>query len=360
VAASSGFLAMNVPVDLSTSVGALFIGFSIALVLWGVQILQSFWYYLNYPKDSAPLKVWVLLMNLLASADVAFSFAGIWNAAIRNSGTPPNPFSDKHILYRVAMYAFVGFFAQMFFLYRIFKFASMGWVKYLVPLALLPLIVYQTIANMIFAVTWIDAKPAANSLAAGSVEVHLLTKTRVWVISAYAAACATDILITIVMSALLLSQRSGIQRTDRLLVRIAVTSINTGSWTAINALLTVILTTTTPASDLTFSIPSWFASTLYVNTVLCNLNVRQFFRSKDDESNFIFSSTLRFRKPFRFTATHPTARSRNTVTRPNEHELSTFRMEAKHGDDDELFNTGAKATKDHTSGATTSNESVAV
>ena len=39
----------------------------------------------------------------------------------------------------------------------------------------------------------------------------------------------------------------------------------------------------TPNSDFIFAIPSWFASVLYVNTVLCNLNVRQFFRARDTD-----------------------------------------------------------------------------
>jgi len=320
--------ANNVPIDLSITFGALFVGLCIGLVLWGMQILQSFWYYLNYPNDPPLLKVWVLLLNLFATSDIAFSFAGIWQATIKSSGKIPDTFATKPVFYRIPMYGFVGFLAQLFFLYRIYKFASVGWVKILIPLTLLPMIVYQLVANIIFAVTWLCTDPGTD-VAASALRVNSVTQK--WVISSYAVASATDILITIVLSALLLSQRSGVQRTDRLLVRIAITSINTGSWTAVDALLTAILTATNPTNklDYIYAAPSWVASTLYANTVLCNLNIRQFFRTKDsaDSSSIKFASTLhtlRFLKPFRGS---PPTSFPSHETESDEHELPTIRVE---------------------------------
>jgi len=286
--------AMNVPIDLGRTFGALLIGLSFALILWGMQTLQSVWYYLNYPKDPLILKIWVAVISVLSTLDVGFSFAGVWEGAIRNSGTPPDAFSTKPIFWRIIAYGFVGFLCQLFFLYRIVKFAEARIIKYGIPILLMPLMIYQMIANFVYAALWLKSDPGTDIAAA---TIKTVNATSVWVVSSYAVTCATDVIIALVMSGLLLQKRSGIAQTDKLLVKIAVTSINTGTWTAIDALLTVIFSLVTPNSDFIFAIPSWFASVLYVNTVLCNLNVRQFFRAKDTERNSKGLGSIRMLNP---------------------------------------------------------------
>jgi len=159
------------------------------------------------------------------------------------------------------------------------------------------------------------------------------------VISAYTVATVTDVLITIVMSGLLLSKRSGIKRTDRLLANIAITSINTGSWTVINALLTVILTVATSKSTYIFAIPNLSAAPLYVNTVLCNLNVRQFFRDQEAETSFQFS-TVRIINLFR---REPRTRHASATRDTEDAELPTIRIEGEQ-DRNEFLNVESKTS----------------
>jgi len=280
---------MNVPIDLSGTFGALLIGLSIGLILWGMQTLQSVWYYLNYPKDPLLLKLWVALISILSTMDIAFSFSGIWEGVIAMSGTYSSTLPMKLVYARLLAYGFVGFFCQLFFLYRIFKFAGIRLIKYGIPALLLPLMIYQLVANIICAALWLRTDPGNNMAGATT-----RAAARAWIVSSYAVTGATDIIIALVMGGLLLQRRSGDSKTDRLLIKIAVTSINTGTWTAVDALLTVILSLTTPDSEDIFACPSWFASPLYVNTVFCNLNIRQFFRDSDDSNDTIWLSTVGF------------------------------------------------------------------
>jgi len=76
-------------------------------------------------------------------------------------------------------------------------------------------------------------------------------------------------------------RRTGTKRTDKLLTELAIASVATGSWTALDSILIVILTTSTPSSAFLFAAPNFCFSSLYINTVLCNLNIRQFFRERD-------------------------------------------------------------------------------
>lgn len=342
----------NVPIDLSGTYGALFVGLAIALILWGMQTLQSVWYYLNYPKDPRMLKIWIAAICLLSTLDVGFSFAGVWEGTISSSGAVPQTFSNPSLFYRIVVYGVVGFLSQLFFLYRIIKFADILLIKYGIPLLLLPLIVYQMIANIVYAALWlrVSANPGPDIAAAN---IRIFESTQKWVVSSYAVACATDIVIAFVMGGLLLTRRSGIARTDRLLVRITITSINTGSWTAVNALLTVILTLKTPQTDYIFAVPSLTASTLYANSVLCNLNVRQFFRASDAASttnNNWGSSVHKWKTSMGWRVDPSTARSRNSTRGTEQNiELPTISLDTTQNSED-ILHTQSKASTGSTMG----------
>lgn len=256
--------------------------------------------------------------------------------------------------YRIVVYGVVGFLSQLFFLYRIIKFADIPLIKYGIPLLLLPLMIYQMIANIVYAALWLitSANPGPDI---ASANIRIFESTQKWVVSSYAVASATDIVIALVMGGLLLTRRSGIARTDRLLVKIAVTSINTGTWTAVNALLTVILTLATPQTDYIFAVPSLTASTLYANSVLCNLNVRQFFRARDTAPTTTtnwFSSIHKWKPSMVWRVDPSTAHTRSTGTRRTEQniELPTIGLETTQNSEDFLHMQSKASSMGSTSG----------
>ncbi|KAH0828789.1 hypothetical protein J3R83DRAFT_3233 [Lanmaoa asiatica] len=93
-------------------------------------------------------------------------------------------------------------------------------------------------------------------------------------------AAAVDVLIAISLTFLLVSKwtTTGFTSTAHHLQRLAVFSVNTGIWTATFALLTVILMQLFPSNLLyaVFGIP---LCSVYCNTLLANLNVREYVRS---------------------------------------------------------------------------------
>jgi len=267
-----------VPIDLGLTYGALLVGSLIGAVLWGVQVLQTVWYYVHYPADSITVKLFVAVLNVVGTTDSVIGVASIWQGAIRNSGLPPDIFTNPLLFVRIPISGIVALFAQSWFVYRIFQFADVPLIKYGVPVLLAPLVIFQLVGNSIVAGTWLHTSPGSNPLLA---EVTTQNRVQKYIIGLYSSTCAADIIIAFVMCYLLYRRRTGLRRTDRLLTNLALASINTGSWTAFDSILIVILTTSTPSSTFLFAAPNFCFSSLYINTVLCNLNVRQFFRVSD-------------------------------------------------------------------------------
>ncbi|KAI5992479.1 hypothetical protein EDD15DRAFT_2368252 [Pisolithus albus] len=74
-------------------------------------------------------------------------------------------------------------------------------------------------------------------------------------------------------------------RTDRILIRLIVISVNSALWTALFGLLAVVFLVTLP-QDMVFSGFYFPLCTLYCNTLLASLNVRRFVRGTDDGGSY--------------------------------------------------------------------------
>ncbi|KIJ58332.1 hypothetical protein HYDPIDRAFT_119660 [Hydnomerulius pinastri MD-312] len=94
-------------------------------------------------------------------------------------------------------------------------------------------------------------------------------------------AAAVDITTTIAMCTLLAMGRTRLNaNTDRMLLRLVIISINTGLWTALFALFTVILHVVYPG-NLMYTGVYFPLCTLYCNTLVANFNVRSYARGHD-------------------------------------------------------------------------------
>lgn len=112
---------------------------------------------------------------------------------------------------------------------------------------------------------------------------------------------AVDIVISASLVTLLLMGRTGFNQrcdhllnsdhkvpidvsisTDKLVVRLVVITVNTGLWTALFGLLSVILLVTLPRADIVYGITNFPISSLYFNTMIATLNVRTYVRATSD------------------------------------------------------------------------------
>ncbi|KAF9238081.1 hypothetical protein BU15DRAFT_62728 [Melanogaster broomeanus] len=105
---------------------------------------------------------------------------------------------------------------------------------------------------------------------------------------------AVDIVIAIAMCTLLAMGRSGFsEKTDQLVLRLIVISLNTGLWTAILALLSIILLVSLPSTEVVYTGVYYPLGSLYCNTLLANLNVRPYLRGGEQVYSFRIARSRR-------------------------------------------------------------------
>ncbi|KAI5992187.1 hypothetical protein EDD15DRAFT_2197205 [Pisolithus albus] len=235
--------AATVTVDLSLSWGSMLAGIFASLILYGISILQTFIYYVQYPKDRTSLKLLVVGLLLLDTLHQFLACAGMWSYLVQYYGdftnlTTMHPHwflsSSNHSLY-----------------------GGYGHVRTdaAVPPALTNILFYSQ---------------------------HLLKLAN----ASNGTAAAVDITIAAALCTLLAMGRSGFSRgTDRILIRLIVISVNSALWTALFGLLAVVFLVTLP-QDMVFSGFYFPLCTLYCNTLLASLNVRRFVRGTDDGGSY--------------------------------------------------------------------------
>ncbi|KAI6141031.1 hypothetical protein BKA82DRAFT_4205933 [Pisolithus tinctorius] len=273
----------TVSIDLSLSWGSLLAGTFASLILYGVSILQTFIYYVQYPKDRTPLKLLVRLIDLsdfllivehtvvrLGGVEMRshLKFRAVWSYLVQYYGNFVNlAVMHPPLLLATVVTSLVSFVVQSFFIWRIWS-LSTGHFKWIIPLILMPFVTAQpdyTVKGLI--------TPAIEAVSG-----PLLTKIAN---ASNGTAAAVDITIAIMLCVLLAMGRTGFSgRTDRMLLRLIIVSVNTGIWTALFGLLAVILLVTLP-QDLVFSGFYFPLCTLYCNMLLASLNVRRFVSSTD-------------------------------------------------------------------------------
>lgn len=262
----------TVSIDLSLSWGSLLAGTFASLILYGVSILQTFIYYVQYPKDRTPLKLLVAVVLLLDTLHQFLACAGLWSYLVQYYGNFVNlAVMHPPLLLATVVTSLVSFVVQSFFIWRIWS-LSTGHFKWIIPLILMPFVTAQPVLSIYYTVKGLIT-PAIEAVSG-----PLLTKIAN---ASNGTAAAVDITIAIMLCVLLAMGRTGFSgRTDRMLLRLIIVSVNTGIWTALFGLLAVILLVTLP-QDLVFSGFYFPLCTLYCNMLLASLNVRRFVSSTD-------------------------------------------------------------------------------
>ncbi|TDL19966.1 hypothetical protein BD410DRAFT_830042 [Rickenella mellea] len=266
--------------------GPLLIGNFIAVAFWGAHCILTVYYFTNYPKDRTLLKAWVALLWVLDTAHTIILIKGIWSPLISQYGN----FNDivgvrPELVYQLLITASVAFMAQCYFVRRIYIFGSKPIFKWCVPVVLAPLIVWQVVGSIIYTARGLSFKTTTQMLSLSQIAIGVNS-----------SAAAVDIVTTIAMCILLYFSRNGIPSTDRLLGWLMISSLNTGAWTAMFAIVTIILVTARP-NDILYSITNFPLCGLYCNTILGNLTARNILRNHGNtvQTNSIPLHPLNFR-----------------------------------------------------------------
>ncbi|TFK73510.1 hypothetical protein BDN72DRAFT_834639 [Pluteus cervinus] len=255
--------------------GVILIGNFFACILWGIAIMQTFLYFLNYGSDHWGIKALVCWCILVDTANQVLMLKGVFPVLILQYGRIAGLFESQiELLHHNYIAACVAVSVQQFFLYRIYIFSGRNWIF---PLLMQPLVWWQVIGTIPYNVIVMPH----NSLATIS-----QTKVMDIAISLRCTMCAVDVLIAIAMAYLLKRNgQSTFRSSKKLVFRLIMITINTGMWTAILA-LTTLITQVVLKNTLWFCLFEFPLSSLYVNTLLANLNARRFIKGTHHDSEW--------------------------------------------------------------------------
>ncbi|KAH7924103.1 hypothetical protein BV22DRAFT_533563 [Leucogyrophana mollusca] len=236
--------------------------------------MQSLIYFVNYPDDTKILKALVVWLWVTDTAHTALVIQAAYTSLVPdfcNYARVANIIPGY--LWQILPTSLVALPSQIFFTYRIGQFSNRKWIFFAL---LAPAAAYELAGALAF-------------IAFGAITPTDQTLVSVKVSSIFTAVQGTAAGIDILISAslvylLYVRWENVLPRSKNILRKLLILSINTGSWTALFAIFTLI-TILVYKNTLIYAALYYPLCPLYCNTVLANLNARTLIRDRLDPSH---------------------------------------------------------------------------
>ncbi|KAF8128176.1 hypothetical protein EV363DRAFT_1221732 [Boletus edulis] len=289
---------------LDNTFGAFLIGVVVSATLYGVTIIQTWYYYNRYPSDPWYIKLLVAGVLLSDTCHQALITHTVYTYLVTDFETPTalanivwslivgylllRRLSLTHFLLQVEVFfnGFTALFVQSFLAMRVYRLSSKS---RLATGSVMVLVIGEFILVAVYAIQ-AYVSPLfllACCSHAFSLQFHTfvqLSSLKALSMSVNAVAAAGDVLIAIFLCTLLQKSRTGFRRSDNMINKLIVFSINTGLLTSICAVASLISITAWPNTFI--YIAFYFClGRLYCNSLLATLNARKGLRgeSRSDE-----------------------------------------------------------------------------
>ncbi|KAI0692569.1 hypothetical protein BC835DRAFT_1277494 [Cytidiella melzeri] len=246
------------PKNPSGRYGPIFIGMVINLLLYGIMITQTYWYFDTFKRDKIWMKLFVALLLICDTLNSAFDVSFVYIPLVADYGITPNWSSTPAlVLLDPAMTAIVAFLVQMFFAWRV-RVLSNNW----------PLVAFIATCSICQFMGGLG-----TSIACGIVpEFVQFRRFQVVVIVWLTCSAVADTAITLSLVWHLQKHKTGLIGTDDVVNKIIRLTVQTGMITAVCAIIDLVLFLITPSGlHLIFNLP---LSKLYTNTLMSSLNSR--------------------------------------------------------------------------------------
>ncbi|KAJ7708745.1 hypothetical protein B0H17DRAFT_1191242 [Mycena rosella] len=257
---------------LDTTFGVCLIGVIIAAEFHGVACVQA-WYYFTHQTDRWPLKLYVATLLSLDSVHQALITHTVYTYFVTNFD---NPSQLNHIVWslrvQVLINGLTALLAQSFLAFRVWRLSKGN--KWLTGAALV-LILAEFGSVLAYIARSIPLKALA--------EVE--TRLKALSITVNALAASSDVFIAAILCFLLLSSRTGFNRTDTMIRKLVLFFVNTGLFTRLFSLFAIASLISITVASTTFIYILFFfcMGRLYCNSLLAILNARKMIRGRDDE-----------------------------------------------------------------------------
>jgi len=256
---------------IDNTLGAVFVGFALACVMYGVLILQAFVYFGRYPQDRIHFKFLVIVILLLETIDQTFIGHISYFYTITNFGKVQVLFSSTvtwSFILQQTLGAVVGAIVKGSFGIRVWRFSG---ENYFITGLIMVLVFGQLGLAIAFTV---KAFQLPTVFAVDSLET-------LGTIS-LATGVATDLVTAVALCYFLNKLRTGHESSDSLVNNLVRYAINTGALTSAFSLTTLLLFNLSK-HDLFFVASYFILSKLYAISYLAALNTRRTVRGRGTE-----------------------------------------------------------------------------
>lgn len=262
-------------VNVQSLFGPFLIGAFINIFLYGILVIQSFFYFRAYRGDPARLRYFVLFLVFCDTVNSIFDIGVIYEPLVLRYGTP-RALERVPIMLPVAplLTVIISASVQSFICWRI-RVITKSWI---IP-SFICIFIFSAFAG------------GVATCITGSIfnKFSQFNKLDPAVITWLGSSAVADISITISLVVSLTKRRTSNEKTNDAIDRIIRLTIHTGAVTAIFATLDVVLFVAIP--DSTFNFVFDFALTkLYTNSLLSTLNARRRYDTEQDrpQDNVLF------------------------------------------------------------------------
>ncbi|EJD04445.1 uncharacterized protein FOMMEDRAFT_107176 [Fomitiporia mediterranea MF3/22] len=264
--------------DIGGTFGIAYVGAMIAMALYGITTLQSYLYYMYYPKDRATLKLLVATIWALETLQVALVCHSMYHYLISQYANPLALGIGTWSLYvSILCNVLIATLVQLFFAVRVHILSnSMWWLSILIMVTVLAHLAFglETVIKMLI-LKELSKLPTITLNAALPFAI---------------TAVFPDVLIAISLCYFLHSVKSGFRGTNALLNTLMIYAVNRCLLTSVVAIVEVVLFKTIPGSFYFLAV-DFCIGKLYANSLLATLNTRQALRGRGYESDSLSIAT---------------------------------------------------------------------
>ncbi|KAF8955007.1 hypothetical protein BDZ97DRAFT_1862068 [Flammula alnicola] len=257
---------------ISNTFGALEIGSSVAIFLFGIVTLQCYMYFSRFDDDRLAFRALVAVIWFLELGHTIAVAYEVYRSTILLYGRPQDAVKFPGFAGVIVLGGLITTFVQWFFAYRAWSVLPNPWR--FVGLAC-ALAAFSRLVMSIYTAIQLLAKPTALAFSLDTQPV---------ITTLFAMGAMIDVTIAISMVYFLMQKREkSLSRVSRLIDRLIGFSIRTGLVTSIAAVVVLILYRTMPRNLIYFATYTPLAK-LYSNSLLSALNARSSLRDTVSKS----------------------------------------------------------------------------
>ncbi|ESK85690.1 hypothetical protein Moror_9917 [Moniliophthora roreri MCA 2997] len=262
--------------------GAGLIGAIITGVLYGITTVQTYLYFVNYPKDTKTLKSMVAIVWILDTAHIVLVAITMYHYLVTNYDNPAG-LRDIHwsLPAGVTLNLVLGIISQGFFTQQVHTIAR-GLTRWILS----PILIMLVFLHFVFGietVAWLVIEKTYERFQTS--ELVKLAGATPFAISAV----LSDIVVAVSLCVLLRDSRTGIGKTNMLITTLMIYAVNRCLLTSAVAIVEVIVFIATPGS-LWFIAIDFVIGKLYANSLLASLNSRNALRARSSQSGAYISA----------------------------------------------------------------------